>query len=92
MANADFDVRYIAKLARLHVEDGEVQKLQAQMSNIIDMVEKLPEFENTALPLNPADKMELRRDEIRPSTPRGALLSNAPQTEAGCIVVPKVVE
>lgn len=92
MPNADFDVRYIAKLARLHVDDTEAQKLQAQMGGIIDMVENLPDFEKTELPLNPADKMELRQDEVRPSTPRDDLLRSAPQTEAGCIVVPKVVE
>jgi len=36
--------------------------------------------------------MALREDEVRPSFPRGEILANAPQTEAGCIVVPKTVE
>ena len=38
------------------------------------------------------EAMQLRQDEIRPSLKRDQLLQNAPQTQAGCVVVPKVVE
>lgn len=86
------DIRHVAKLARLHVEDADVPRLQAQMADIVKMVEKLPDFEDTRLPLDEKDAMKLREDEVRPSMPREKVLANAPKTEAGCVVVPKIVE
>ncbi len=86
------DIRHVAKLARLHVEDADVPRLQAQMADIVKMVEKLPDFSDTRLPLDEKDAMTLREDEVRPSMPRDEVLANAPKTEAGCVVVPKVVE
>lgn len=86
------DIRHVAKLARLRVEDADVPRLQAQMADIVRMVEKLPEFENTRLLLDEKDAMTLREDEVRPSMPRDEVLANAPKTEAGCVVVPKIVE
>jgi len=38
------DIRHIAKLARLHVGESEIEKLRAQMSGIVAMVENLPDF------------------------------------------------
>lgn len=88
----EIDIRHLAKLARLHVNDDEIGKLAGEMSDIVHMVEKLPDFENTSLPLRESDKMELRLDEIGPSLPREKVLANVPKTEAGCVVVPRVVE
>lgn len=88
----DIDIRHIAKLARLHVEEDEIPKLEKQMGEIVGMVENLPEFTDTNLPLNKEDAMKLRHDEIRDSMKREEILKNAPATEAGCIVVPKIVE
>lgn len=88
----EIDIRHIAKLARLHVEESEVAKLEKEMSNIVSMVENLPEFADTTIPLNEKDAMELRKDEVKPSLKRDEILANAPATEAGCIVVPKIVE
>lgn len=86
------DIRHIARLARLHVDDGDIAKFEREMAEIVKMVEKLPEFADTRLPLNEKDAMKLREDEVRPSMPREKVLMNAPKTEAGCVVVPKVVE
>lgn len=86
------DIRYIAKLSRLHVEEQEIPKLKKEMSGIVSMVEHLPDFENTELAIDPNDQMKLREDEIKPSSSREEMLRNAPQTEAGCFVVPKIVE
>lgn len=88
----EIDIRHIAKLARLHIEESEVPKLEKEMSNIVKMVENLPEFADTKIPLNEKDAMELRKDEVRPSFKRDEILANAPATEAGCILVPKIVE
>ena len=88
----EINIRRIAKLARLHVEENEIPKFEQEMGNIVGMVENLPEFTDTKLPLNEKDAMTLRRDQAEPSMKREHLLANAPATQAGCIVVPKIVE
>ncbi len=88
----NIDIRHIAKLSRLSIGEDQVKRFQREMENIVAMVERLPAVENQTLGVDPADRMELRRDEIRPSLRREVVLQNAPQSAAGCIVVPKTVE
>jgi aspartyl-tRNA(Asn)/glutamyl-tRNA(Gln) amidotransferase subunit C len=92
MSQVKIDIRHIAKLSRLHVEENEIEKFEKDMQSIVGMVENLPEFKETRLGLKAEDAMILREDEIKPSISRKDVLRNAPQTEAGCIVVPKIVE
>lgn len=86
------DIRHIAKLARLHVDDADVGRFGRDMSGIVAMVEKLPDFADTRLPLDEKDAMPLREDCVKPSMPRDRILENVPQKEAGCVVVPRVVD
>lgn len=88
----NIDIQHIAKLSRLSIEEDKLPKFQRDMENIVAMVEKLPAVENQTLAVDPADRMELRKDEIRPSLRREVVLQNAPKSAAGCIVVPKTVE
>ncbi|MCI9508244.1 MAG: Asp-tRNA(Asn)/Glu-tRNA(Gln) amidotransferase subunit GatC [Angelakisella sp.] len=88
----NIDIQHIAKLSRLSIEADKLEKFQREMENIVTMVEKLPDLENQTLGVDPADRMELRKDEIRPSLRREVVLQNAPKAVAGCIVVPKTVE
>lgn len=92
MTEEKFDIRRLAKLARLHIDDGDAEKFKKNMHDIVAMVEHLPEFSDTRLTLDPADAMELRLDMPAPSLPREEVLKNAPKVEAGCVVVPKIVE
>lgn len=88
----DINIRHIAKLARLHVDDDEIAIFENEMGSMVKMVENLPEFTDTNLPLNEKDAMKLRPDETKPSVKRDEILKNAPKTEAGCVSVPKIVE
>jgi aspartyl-tRNA(Asn)/glutamyl-tRNA(Gln) amidotransferase subunit C len=88
----EINIRHIAKLAKLHVDENEITKLEKQMGEMVTMVENLPEFENTAIELKKEDAMKLREDTVVESPKRDVILENAPKTEAGCIVVPKIVE
>ena len=88
----EIDVRHIAKLSYLKIEDNEIETYQKQMSDIIQMVEALPAQADFDAKPKVEDAMQLRDDEVRPSTPRDKLLQNAPQVEAGCVVVPKTLE
>jgi aspartyl-tRNA(Asn)/glutamyl-tRNA(Gln) amidotransferase subunit C len=86
------DIKHIARLARLHVDENEIKRFEHDMSGIVAMVEKLPEFDDTRIPLNEKDAMPFREDEISPSMKREKILQNAPKVEAGCVVVPRIVE
>ena len=85
------DVMHLAKLARLTIDGNERPHFEAEMAGIVEMVEKLPPIEGK-LTADPANRMALRPDGIEPSMRPEAILQNAPQSEAGCIVVPRVVE
>lgn len=86
------DILHIAKLARLSIEEEKIAKFQNEMENIVAMCEKLPPMEGDFTAVDPSNPMQLREDEVRESLKRDLLLKNAPQTQAGCVVVPKVVE
>lgn len=92
MADETIDIRRIANLARLHLDDSETEKYEKEIGNIVNMVKKLPNFSSAVLELNENDAMVLREDIVKPSANREDILKNAPQTEAGCVVVPKIVE
>ena len=87
----EIDIKKIAKLSRLAIEPEREEKFQKDMQNIIEMVERLPEMGAGDLSPKEEDAMTLREDEIAPSLPREEVLKNAPQTAAGCVVVPKTV-
>ena len=92
MSQVKINIRHIAKLSRLHIDENEVEKFEKDMQSIVGMVDNLPEFKECSISLKASDAMILRVDEIMPSMKRSEVLQNAPQIEAGCIVVPKIVE
>lgn len=86
------DVKRVAKLARLRIPDEKIAKMEADMEDIVRMVENLPDISSSDALIDVNNTMELREDVIVPSYPREAILKNAPKAVAGCIVVPKAVE
>lgn len=86
------DIKHIAKLSRLRIEDDKLEKFEKDMESIVNMVDRLPDVEGT-LDLNPKDTMTLREDKaVSDKFKREELLKNAPEVQAGCLVVPKTVE
>ncbi|HIY08136.1 MAG TPA: Asp-tRNA(Asn)/Glu-tRNA(Gln) amidotransferase subunit GatC [Firmicutes bacterium] len=88
----EIDIRHIAKLARLHIDEEQLPRFQKEMEGIIQMVNGMKTPAQMDLRPDPANAMVLREDVVQPSFPRDQLLANAPQTEAGCVVVPRTVE
>ena len=86
------DGKRVAKLARLRIPDEKIAKMEADMEDIVRMVENLPDISSSDALIDVNNTMELREDVIVPSYPREAILKNAPKAVAGCIVVPKAVE
>jgi aspartyl-tRNA(Asn)/glutamyl-tRNA(Gln) amidotransferase subunit C len=74
-------VRHIARLARIKIGEAEAASLQRELTAILDWVDQLGEVdtENVA-------------DEVTAGGCQDDILRNAPMTEDGFFVVPKVVE
>lgn len=88
----NIDTKHIAKLARLRIEDDQLDKFESEMENIVGMVEKLPDIQDE-MTLDPDNPMILRKDvAVQDKFTRQELMQNAPQVKAGCLVVPKTVE
>lgn len=86
------DIRRIAKLSRLRIDDDKLERFEKDMEAIVTMVDRLPDIDEE-LPLNPENAMQLRADEaVSNKFSRSELLANAPEIQAGCLVVPKTVE
>ena len=87
----DMDIKRLAKLAKLKFTPEEEEKYADQMANIVAMVEKLPDLDARGPLIDPDNPMEMRKDEVVSRYTRDELVANAPEVQAGCIVVPKTV-
>lgn len=80
------EVEHIAELARLALTGEEKERLREELSEILDIAQRLQRIDTsdipptaTVLPVNTV----LRPDESRPGSPRDRLLENAAEHEAG---------
>ncbi len=88
----NIDIKHIAKLSRLKIDESEIARYEKEMSDIIDMVEQLPAIDDELL-LDTNNVMQLRKDELGENKlSRDEMLKNAPKVVAGCVVVPKTVD
>lgn len=92
-----FDVRHIAKLARLGLSKEEEEKFAKEMTAILDFAAKLNEAKTegteTIAHITGLENM-MRSDAAESSSPkfRERFLSNAPQTKVGYLKVKAVFE
>jgi aspartyl-tRNA(Asn)/glutamyl-tRNA(Gln) amidotransferase subunit C len=88
-------VLHIARLARVHLEEEEISRLQAQLSGILEYFEELNAVDVTGVPPTahtlPIHNVS-RDDEQRPSMPQAEVLRNAPEAEDGMLRVRAVFE
>ncbi|MBH62898.1 MAG: Asp-tRNA(Asn)/Glu-tRNA(Gln) amidotransferase GatCAB subunit C [Alphaproteobacteria bacterium] len=88
-------VSRIARLARIRVADEDLERLGNELSNILGWVEQLNEVNTDDVPpLTSVVEMQIpqRRDAVTDGAYRDKVLGNAPESEEGFFVVPKVVE
>ncbi|HUX63244.1 Asp-tRNA(Asn)/Glu-tRNA(Gln) amidotransferase subunit GatC [Sulfuricella sp.] len=89
------DVKRIAHLARIAVEEDEMPGYLQQLSNILSLVEEMQAVDTTGVePMAHAQDVVLRlRSDVATETDRrAAYQAVAPQVEAGLYLVPKVIE
>ena len=85
------DVRHIAALSKLRLDEDKIGEFEAQLQDIAGMVELLPDIDSELRLADRHSAMELRPDVVGPSLTREELLQNAPKRQAGCFVVPRTV-
>jgi len=89
------EVLHIARLARLGITDAEVDKMQEQLSNILDNFEVLAgvDTENVPPTAQSVDLLSvMREDKVTPSLPVADILENAPRQESEFFKVNAVLE
>lgn len=89
------DIEYVAKLAKLSLSDAEKKMLVNQMDDIVEFANRISRLDTDGI--NPTNHVlevsnVLREDEVKESYRREDILMNAPKKEAGCVVVPSIVQ
>ncbi len=95
MSSDDFNIKYVAHLARIQLSEEEMERLGSQLGDILGYVEKLNELDVEGIePIAHAFPVSnvTRPDEVRPFEDVAALLRNAPVMDNDLFIVPKVVE
>jgi len=90
------DIKKIAKLSRISITDDEVEKFGGEISKIMDWIDQLSEVNTEGVkPIAGVGGYNLRYrevDEVTDGDKRDDVLANAPTSQFGCYVVPKVVD
>jgi aspartyl-tRNA(Asn)/glutamyl-tRNA(Gln) amidotransferase subunit C len=89
------DVEHVAHLARLHLTDDEIDRMQSQLSNILDAIETLRDVDTSQVgPTASVIQLEnvMREDAASPGLTRDAALANAPLRDDPFLRVPTVLE
>ncbi len=85
------EVLHVARLARLRLDDGEVESMARELSGVLDHIARIAELDLEEVP--PTSHVvevtgRLRPDEPRPSLPREVVLEQAPAVSDGGFLVP----
>jgi aspartyl-tRNA(Asn)/glutamyl-tRNA(Gln) amidotransferase subunit C len=89
------DVRRIAHLARISLDESRVEPMRAEINEILQWVEQLGEVNVEGVePMTSVTptKLKMRKDAVTDGGYPERVLQNAPQTDDGFFIVPKVVE
>lgn len=88
----DATVRHVARLARLHLEPGEAQTMEAELSGILEHVDVIQGLDLDGVPPTThvlALQNVMRDDVPRPSLPVEEALREAPEVVEGRFAVVK---
>ena len=95
MALDNQTIKTIADLARLKIEDNEIEKYRSDISNILDLVKQMEAVDTNGIePMtHPFDAtMRLREDKVSESNHREKFQNIAPSSQDGLYLVPKVLD
>jgi len=89
------EVREIAQLARIAIDDKDIPSYEDQLNKILTLVDEMKAAETEGIiplahPLEESQK--LRDDQVSEKNQRESYQSIAPITESGLYLVPQVIE
>jgi len=89
------EVRHVARLARLELDDAEIMSLQGELNALLGHFADIQVIDVTGI--EPRSHAVVRQniwsiDESIFGLPREAALRNAPLSRAGLFVVPQIIE
>lgn len=89
------DVKKIAHLARLGIDESDIESYAKDLSRMLDLMTQMSELNtDDVIPMaHPMDQVQrLRPDTVTEQNNREQFQAIAPQVEAGLYLVPKVIE
>jgi len=91
------NVKKIAKLSKISLSDDEVKSFLTDLNKIIDWVDQLTDVDTdkvspTFSSFGLEEDTYQRNDVIKDGGYRDAIISNAPNSEDGFFLVPKVID
>ena len=95
MAITRDNVLHVAKLARLELTENEIDRMQSDLSGILDYINQLSELDTSNVPATTQVAVvaaPFRSDEPCPSLPHDLALSQAPRSSADGFAVPAFVD
>lgn len=95
MAIDNQTIKQVAFLARLKIDDRDIEKAQSEFNGILNWVEQLQEVDTQNVePLFSVheETLPIREDVVTDVNLKNEVLQNAPDQEFGYFAVPKVVE
>lgn len=81
----------MAELANLELDDAALERMAADMTEVLEYVDQLREIDVEGFDESGALTTPLREDDPRPSLDRELVARNAPAWRGGLFVVPKVI-
>ena len=95
MALSEAEVRHVARLARLELDEEEVARMTRELATVVGYVEQLQAVDTTGI--EPVAQITglvnvTRNDEPGPMLSTEAALANAPRANHEAFLVPKAVD
>jgi aspartyl-tRNA(Asn)/glutamyl-tRNA(Gln) amidotransferase subunit C len=88
------DVAHVARLARLHLDDEELERFTEQLGAVLEHAADIAALDIADVPptAHPLPLVNvLRDDEVRPGLDRDEVLAQAPAVEDGRFRVPRIL-
>jgi aspartyl-tRNA(Asn)/glutamyl-tRNA(Gln) amidotransferase subunit C len=89
------DVQKIARLARLAMNEAQIEAARTQLSGIFELIAEMQAVDTSGIaPMSHAQELSqrLREDVVSETNQREAFQAIAPQVESGLYLVPQVIE
>lgn len=89
------DIKRIAHLARIEINDSEAEQTLGKLSGILSLIEEMQAVDTTGIsPMSHSQDIvqRLRNDVVTSKNQRDAFQKNAPAVDGGLYLVPKVIE